>query len=194
MLLGIWGQEGWNEFGLVIPAASLLLLRRRAREPQLMQVLLIATTALLLTLLTNVKSGTGLNILVPLEALLVPLALSAVALAPGRWRIAAAAGPLICLAMTASLIASPRTAWPFIYPGSQRNAWGRTFSNDEVRAIVAQAAACPPGTVYAGPPFIAYLAHRRMPDDQPDQFLTVRAAVLAPVAARMQALSVNHCP
>lgn len=194
MLLGIWGQEGWNEFGLVIPAAALVLLRRRWRAPALARVLLITSAALLLTLLTNVKSGTGLNILVPLEAMLVPLALSTVALAPGRWRIAAAAGPLICLVMTASLIASPRTAWPFIYPGSQRNAWGRVLSSEQVHGIVAQAAACPRQTVYTGPPFFAYLAHRPMPDDQPDQFLTTRAAVLAPVARRMQQLSANHCP
>ncbi|MFL5894614.1 MAG: hypothetical protein ACJ76Z_05810 [Thermoleophilaceae bacterium] len=193
-LLGLWGQEGWNEFGLVLPAAALWWLRERARDPALLRVLAATAAGLLVTVLTNVKSGTGLNVLVPLEAALVPPAVAAAALARGRARPALIAGPAICLVMTASLMASPRTAFPFIYPGSERNAWGRAFSDAGVRTIVAQAARCPRATVYTGPPFFAYLAHRRMPDDQPDQFLTTRSSTLRPVAARMVADSANHCP
>lgn len=193
-LFGAWGQEGWNEFGLVLPALGLWWLRDRGRDVLLLRVLAATAAGLLLTVLTNVKSGTGLNILVPLEASLVPLALTCCALAPGRARLASIAGPVVCLVMTVSLMTTPRTAFPFIYPTSQRNAWGRAVSNDGVHAIVAQIAACPRDKVYTGPPFFAYLAHRPMPDDQPDQFLTTRSSTLRVVAARMDADSVSHCP
>jgi hypothetical protein len=95
---------------------------------------------------------------------------------------------LFLLAQTVSLLAASRTATPFLYPTSERGAWGRVASEAEVREAVVRAAACPPGVAYAGPPFYAFLAERAMPDDQPDQFLPSRSTRLKAVAARMQAV------
>ena len=41
---------------------------------------------------------------------------------------------------------------------------------------------------YSGPPFLAFLADRAMPDDQPDQFLPSRSTHLEDVPARIDAV------
>ncbi len=61
------------------------------------------------------------------------------------------------------------------------------MSASETRTAVAQARACPPNVAYAGQPFIAYLAGRAMPDDQPDQFI-VMSPTLRSVAAKIGAV------
>jgi NAD(P)-dependent dehydrogenase (short-subunit alcohol dehydrogenase family) len=72
--------------------------------------------------------------------------------------------------------------------GGKALAVGADVSDEtQVEAAVAKAEACPPGVVYAGPPFIAFLADRRMPDDQPDQFLPSRSTHLADVQKRIDA-------
>ena len=92
------------------------------------------------------------------------------------------------LAQSASLLVSPVTNTPFLYPTSERGAWGRAGSEAEVEREVAKAEACPPGVAFCGPPFLAFLAERPMPDDQPDQFLPSRSSHLADVQARMDAV------
>ena len=116
----------------------------------------------------------------------MPIALSAIVLASLRWIAPVALA--FTLAQSLSLVLSPNTATPFIYPTSQRGAWGRDSDTKQVEAAVAKAEACPPGVVYAGPPFIALLAHRAMPDDQPDQFLPSRSTHLADVQKAMDAV------
>jgi hypothetical protein len=46
---------------------------------------------------------------------------------------------------------------------------------------------------YGGPPFLAFLAERPMPDDQPDQFLPSRSDALKDVQARIDAVQ-PRCP
>jgi hypothetical protein len=52
--------------------------------------------------------------------------------------------------------------------------------------MVARARRCPPGAVWAGPQLVAFIAHRRVPADQPDVFIVSRAAIHAAVFARLQ--------
>lgn len=194
---GFWAQGGWNLLGLVVLALVAVAGRRALRDPALQRTAGAAALGFLLTFLTNYKEGTGLNITVPVEAALVPLALAGVVvLGRSRGGAGTSVGVLfvaLTLAGSASLLLSPRTAWPFLYPSSQRNSWGRTLSAPEVEGLVRQARACPPGVPYPGAPFIAFLAHRPVPDDQPDTFLATRSPLLAPVA-RAIAADGPRCP
>ncbi|HEV3228727.1 MAG TPA: hypothetical protein VGY97_04575 [Solirubrobacteraceae bacterium] len=196
-LLGIWGQAGWSLAGLIVAAAVCLALRRLIADRMLLRVMVGLSVGLLATILTVVKAGTGPDVLVPVEAVLVALALSGLALAvrhaprPGGWLPAAAAGAgvLFTLAQTVSLFASPgRTQPPFIYPTSQPGSWGRLNSDDEAHRIVAAIRRCPPGLPYLGAPYFAFLAHRSMPDNQPDQFLISHSPTLRAVAAKITAV------
>jgi hypothetical protein len=163
-----WAQEAWSLAGLALAAA----LAWRLRGQALARMLLALAGGFMLTALTNVKIGTGLNVAVPIEAALVPLAVAAVTLR-GRPALLAAAGIAFTLVQTASLLAVSPTATPFLYPSSKRGAWGELLSDAAVRSKVAVIRReCPPAQPYAGPPFLAMAAGRPVPQDQPDGFLT----------------------
>jgi hypothetical protein len=66
---------------------------------------------------------------------------------------------------------------PFLRPGSSPS-YGITLSQHEVAAAVRVARACPAGVPYSGTPIIAFIAGRRMPADQPDQYLAQLAPAL----------------
>jgi hypothetical protein len=63
------------------------------------------------------------------------------------------------------LLAGP---WSTIDVGWQLS---RGATDDAVR----RARRCPPGVAYSGHAYVAYLADRRMPGDQPDQFIITEA-------------------
>jgi hypothetical protein len=194
VLKGFWAQAGWNLVGLAIPATVALRYRAAARDPRLLRVSAGFAVAMIVTFLTNVKQGTGLNITVPVELALLPLAACGTTLALRAARrsarapaVACLAGAAFVLAQSGSLLASPRHPQPFLRLGS-KPAWGMVLSADGVRAAVAVADRCPSSAAYTGPPLIALLAGRRMPDDQPDQFITAHAATLRGVARRIVAV------
>jgi hypothetical protein len=187
LLRGVWGQAFWSLIGLVILAGFAL---RTTRDTPLLRVLAALAVAMLGTLITNTKDGTGLNILVPIEAALLPLALAGATAGPRLVVIAALAFTFV---QSASLLASPDTASPFLYPTSERGAWGREASEPQVKQEVARAETCPPGVAYSGPPFFAFLAHRPMPDGQPDQFLPAHSNHLAGEQAAITAAQ-PRCP
>lgn len=198
-MLGIWGQEGWNLMGLVIPAAGAALLgRARIRDRPLGLVWTGLCVGLVAMALTNLKIGTGLNILVPVEAGLVPLALSGVALTRGMRapRIAAVACIALVFAESATLMLLPKhTAWPFLYPGSQRGSWGREQPESEVHAQVANIRAhCPADRASSAEPLIIYLARRRPPGGQADGFLPVHAGTVLRSAHTAMDADVPRCP
>jgi hypothetical protein len=186
VLKGVWGQSFWSLIGLVALAFLVWLKRAQLRDQPLLKVLAALAVAMLATLITNTKDGTGLNVMVPMETVLVPLALAAIAVTSLRWIAPIALA--FTLAQSLSLALSPDTSTPFIYPSSQRGAWGRDSDAAQVKDAVAKAEACPPGVAYAGPPFVAFLADRAMPDDQPDQFLPSRSTRLADVQKAMDAV------
>jgi hypothetical protein len=198
VLARVWGQAFWSLIGLVVASAAALLCRARLTDSSLIRVQAAGAAGLLVTLVTNEKVGTGLNVLAPMEAALIPLAVAGVvASVRGRGnlvgirRVAAAAaalGAVFTVSQSASLLASPRTETPFIYAGSSRDAWGRLLSSDGVERVAAQLRRCPPGVPYGGEPYFAFIAGRPMPDEQPDQFLTTHSSSLRSVAARMAAV------
>ncbi|MEA2428253.1 MAG: hypothetical protein QOF37_1881 [Thermoleophilaceae bacterium] len=192
-LLRVWAQEGWNLAGLVVAAAVALRFRHRLADPALVRVTAGLAVAMLLTLLTNLKHGTALNIVAPIELSLLPLAVAGVVAAAregGLRRIAIPAAALaLVTAQSISLLASPQpTAAPFLYPTSQPGTWQRGFSNAEVDTLERQAAACPPGIPFGGGlSYVAFLAHRAMPDGQPDTYLTRDSPTLKATAAAIDA-------
>ena len=193
VLRGVWGQAAWNLAGLVAAAGVAVAARGRVRDPALFRLAGGLALALLATVVTNYKQGTGLNILVPVELALLPLALTGAALATGRARALAVAALVFTLVQTASLLTTPRTATPFIYPGSERGSWGRVADEARVEAEERAARACPDGVVFNGQPYFAFVAERPMPGDQPDQFLTRHSKTLSEYVGPMFADTVR-CP
>jgi len=185
---GSLGQAGWGLTGLLVAAGVAL---RRTQDPVLARVLAGGAVGALLTVLSVSKPGTALNVVIPVEALLVPLAVAGVAIAAGAAGVGSRAVAVVALlfvaAQTASLLATPQTRFPFLYPTSERGAWGREATEPEVDAITAGVEDCPPGQPYAGAPFFAYLADRGAPAGQPDGFLTRRSSRLEEVERRMAA-------
>src|SRR3954451_18548555 len=194
-LLRVWAQEGWNLIGLAAAAVAALIYRRRLADAALLRVSAGLAAAMLLTLLTNLKHGTALNIVAPIELSLLPLAVAGLVAAlrsEGQRRLRRVAVPAAALALVAaqsiSLLASPQpTALPFLYPTSQAGTWQRGFSNAQVDVLERQAVACPPGPYGGGLSYIAFLAHRDMPDGRPDTYLTRDSPTLRHVAAAMEA-------
>jgi hypothetical protein len=197
-LLGVWGQEGWNLLGLVVAAAVALGYRRRLSDAPLLRVSGGLALAMLATLLTNLKHGTELNIVAPIELSLLPLAVAGV-VAAGRSRsrialVPAAAALALVAAQSISLLAAPQpTAFPFLYPGSPAGTWQRGYSGAQVDTLEREARACPPGPYGGGLSYVAFLAHRDMPDGQPDTYLTHDSPTLANVARTIDA-DAPPCP
>jgi hypothetical protein len=205
-LIGFWAQAGWNLLGLLVPAVLAIRWRHHAKDAGLLRSVLVLAIAMLLTFLTNVKDGTSLNITVPVEAALVPLAACGLVWsararsersAPARRlsaQLIALASILFVLAQSLSVIVSPSNPRPFLRVFSAP-AWGATLTASQFDAAVVRVRACPPGLPYDGEPLLAFAAHRQMPGDQPDRFLVPRAPVLRSVEARVQAaLRRPYCP
>jgi hypothetical protein len=190
--LGAWIQAGWTLLPLLLGALVALALRARASEHALVATLTAAALGALATTVTIVKPGTGLNVLVPTEPLLATLSVAGVAWVlrgPHRARAALATGAVaaLMLAQSASLLLDPTNPRPFHRPFSASPGWRVGHTRGEVERLVAQARRCPPGAVYTGPQLVAFIAHRRVPADQPDVFIVSRAAMYAAVFARMKA-------
>ncbi|MCW3063421.1 MAG: hypothetical protein JWN32_593, partial [Solirubrobacterales bacterium] len=149
------------------------------------------------TVLTTAKVGTGLTAVVPIEGVLVPLAVTGLVLGWRRRRARgalAAAALLFTLVQTVALVAAPaRTVVPYIYPGAARGTGGRELSDGQVRAAVAAARRCPPRVPYSGVPFLAFIAHRPVPAGQPDGFLPPHSSSLRAVKAQILA-DTPRCP
>jgi hypothetical protein len=192
---GYVAQSVWNLGPLLALAAGALAWRSRLRDPALLRVmwaLLAATVALLATL---VKRGAYLNAIQVIEPAAVALATAgAFCLIRERGRagaaLAAVAVGLMAL-QTGSLLVTPRDPGLFARPLS-RAAPGEALSDDGVAAAVAAARRCPPGVADSGPPYVAFVAGRRVPADQPDGFVLTFAPIHA--AARARAAAGPRCP
>ncbi len=199
-LAGYWAQSAWNVLGLLVCGAVLWRIRAEARDRPLLRAMVGLAAANLILFLTNFKQGTGLNITVPVEAALVPLAATGAIFAlrnvrspspvgrAGLIAVACALGIAFTLGQSISLIASPHNPIPFLRPGSAP-AWEIVMTGPQLRAAVARARACPPGRPYGGPPLIAFMADRPVPGRQPDQFITTHARALSAVRTRIAAVT-----
>ena len=145
---------------------------------------------------TITKTGTYLNSIVLLEPPLVALAAAGVVwlLREGRprWGIAAVAAALLLVCVqAASFVAGPDDPGLFLRPFSAR---GHVWTNADATArAVAAARRCPKGVAYSGQPFIAFVARRRMPGGEPDQFLMAKSPVASRAAAKAAA-EPQRCP
>jgi len=190
---GAFVQAGWNLLPLVVLAAAALWLRREAAEPALVRTLAAGAIGALAMTLSIVKPGTGLNVVVPSEPLLVTLAVAGVVFALRaeglRVRAAALAGALglLMLAQSASLLLDPSNPRPFHRPLSSSPGWKVGHDKAEMTRLVAAAKACPPGSVYAGPPLVAFIARKPVPAGQPDAFIVSHASMHADVLKRLLA-------
>lgn len=200
--IGSWVQGGWNLFPLVALALVAVALRWRTTEPPLLRTIAAGAAGALAMTATIVKPGTGLNVVVPSEPLLVVLAVTGVVCALGwaadgtrRRTVAVAAGGLtaLLLAQSASLLLDPSNPRPFHRPASASPGWKADFTREQMDAMVAAARRCPPAAAYTGPPLVAFLADRRVPGDQPDAFIVSRAELHRAVLARVRADS-PRCP
>ena len=200
LLRGMWAQAGWNLLGLAAAAAVAWRLRDRARDPALLRAVAAVAVGTLLTVATNWKRGTALNILVPVEATLLPLAVAGVAWSVQAMREGAArrarhlaavasVGVALALVQGLSLVADPTPATlahPWLRPGSAP-AWQVGAREPEVDAIVAAARDCPPGVPISEIPYYAFLAERRAQGDQPDRWILEHSGVHRKELARVDA-------
>jgi hypothetical protein len=196
MIDGFWVQAGWNVLGLLLCASVAIWLRAAARDRRLLLITIALAAANLVTFMSNFKQGTGLNITVPVEAALVPLAACGTVFAFGavrerrrlRWPAFACAVALaFTLAQSISLIVSPHNPIPFLRAFSAP-AWEITLTGPQLLQAAADARACPPGQAYGGPPLVALMAGRSLPAGQPDEFLPSHSSTLASVNARILAV------
>jgi hypothetical protein len=196
-LKGFWAQALWNVIGLLVAAAVAVWLRFEAGDRRMLRMLMALAAAMIVTFLTNFKEGTGLNITVPVEAALVPLAVcgTVFGLRSRRgWLVGGvcAAAWAFTLAQSVSLLTSPKHAQPFLRAGSG-NAWYELMSGSELRAAVDAARKCPDEVPYSGPPLIAFAAGRPMPAGQPDTFIIGHAPTLHAFLVRVNAVR-RRCP
>jgi hypothetical protein len=197
-VFGVWAQIAWNLLGLLAAAVPAWVFRRSARDPRTLIIAAAAAGATCITLASTWKLGTSLNSVIPAEAALVPLALAGCVFALRQARRPAAAVGIVAVAFAVAqgiaLVASPdiEGAHPFLRPGSSPG-YGITMSRHEVDAAVRVARACPSGVPYSGTPFIAFVAGRPMPADQPDQYLAQLASVHADARDAIRAVT-TVCP
>jgi hypothetical protein len=199
-LVGEWAQIAWNLSGLLVAALIAWILRRHVQHRRTLVVASAVAGATVLTLASTWKLGTSLNSVVPAETTLVPLAVAGCAWAlreTGRRRRLAFLGVLavaFAVAQGVALVAFPHVhgAHPFLRPGAAPG-YGVTLSADEVDAATRAARSCPAGVPYSGTPIIAFIAHRPLPADQPDQYLAQLAPVLKDVRAAILAVK-TRCP
>jgi hypothetical protein len=189
-LPGLLAQEAWNVGPLAVAAAGGLLTMRG--DDVLARALAAAALGGLALGLTVLKQGTYVNAIQVAEPPLLVLAACAVAWARGRWRpLLAAAGALLAL-QSASLLVSPGDPWahtrPFADAGPRR-----LLSEAEVARFAAAARACPADAPYPGIPFVAFVAGRRPPADQPDPFV-LGAEENERFRARYDAALASACP
>jgi len=185
-------QAAWNLAPLLLPAALAWQLRERLADVALVRSLGALLIGELLLVPTVLKQGTSLNLIAVVEPTAVVLAAAgAFALLHGGRNLVAgrarasrrAVAVLTACAVaaglqSASLVLSPDDPGLFARPFSDL-AYQRTLSGEEVEDEVVRAQACPPEVAYSGPPYLAFMAERPMPADQPDQFILSRAGVHA---------------
>jgi hypothetical protein len=194
-LPGLLAQEAWNALPLAAGALVALALRDSARDPVLLGAVAVAAAGALALGLSVVKQGSYVNTIQAAEPLLLVLGVCGAAWAferAGRARLVAAAALVLLAAQSASLLLSPADpvlhTRPFAAEGPRR-----LLAEHEVRAFARAAEACPATAPYPGVPWIAFVAERRVPGDQPDAFI-LGAAEYDDLERRAVAERAAACP
>ena len=128
----------------------------------------------------------------------MPLALAGAALLRPRRGVHIAAVACVGFVVLQSLILlllPAHTATPFLYPGSQRGAWGRELTGAQVRAQARfERSHCPAARASSADPFITFVAHRRPPGGQADGFLPAHGGTTLRAVRAQIAADVPLCP
>ena len=195
---GLLAQAAWSEFVLVLGAVAALgsALRTPAltHDRDLMRTVAASALGGIVLALTVFKRGSYINVLAVAEP---PLLVLAVCGAAWSWRrragrlVVVLLGALLAL-QSLSILTSPADPWAAKRPGA-RSGLSWTAGPAAVDRAVAQARRCPSSRAYAGDPYIAFLAGRRMPGNQPDPFMLAYAAGDAGLARRA-AGDAPRCP
>lgn len=194
---GLLAQGAWNEFALVLGAGVALWSRRErtGHADALLWTVAAAAIGGLVLALSLFKRGSYLDVLVVAEPPLFALAVCGAARGlerGGAARIATIALTAVVAVQSLSLLTSPSDPWAARRPGA-RSGLQWTASPREVDRVVAQIDRCPAGRAYGGSAYLAFVAGRRMPGNQPDLFMLAAAKVDAGFAARA-ARDVPVCP
>jgi hypothetical protein len=210
---GLLAQGLWNELPLICAAAVALhtartaLHRHKRNAPEsplpggladraLLRTVSAAAVAGLLLAFTLFKHGSYLNVFVVAEPPLLVLASVGAMLAwrsrRGPARIVVVLAGVLLVLQSASLLLSPTdpviARRPFARSGLQE-----ALAPAGVARAVAAARRCSPSVAYSGAPYFAFLADRRMPAGQPDQFM-LRYAVADEAFARRAGEDQPRCP
>ena len=193
-IAGLWAQAGWNALALLVLAALAWPGRARLRDPDLARSLGAAAIGSLLLLATLLKSGSYLTVMVVVEPPLVCLAACGVVAALQERsaaqrcasRLLAGAACVVTSAQVLSLLLSPDDPALFTRPLAASGP-ARRLSDAEVAAAARAIAACPPGSTYAGPPYLAFVARRDIAGLQPDPYIIQAAPVLSAFRTRADA-------
>jgi hypothetical protein len=187
---GLAAQAAWNELPLIPAAAFALSLARKhaeeGRDRPFVHTLAAAAAGGLTLALTLFKRGSYVNVLAVAEPPLLVLATAGLAWAwqrSGRERYLVAALVTLIATQSISLLASPADPWAATRPFARS---GLTWSASpaQVDTAVSKALRCPTTRAYSGAPYIAFLADRRMPGNQPDLFMLEYAHEEASFARR----------
>jgi hypothetical protein len=190
----LWSQAAWNLLPFAVPVLMAVQLRR-PEDARLFRTVALAAAAGLALLLGLAKDGSYLNAIVVVEPLLVVLAACGFTwlLDERSSRVLAVAAAMAALgvAQVVSLLVSPDDPSVFARPGAA-TAPGWLLTGAEVEEDLARRR-CPPGTASSQVPYLAFAADRRMPGNQPDQFIITQSSANARflVAANRD---VNRCP
>jgi hypothetical protein len=185
---GVLAQAAWNEFPLVLGALALVLWHRgEVRDDALLRTLTAAAAGGLVLGATLFKHGSYISVLLVAEPPLLALAATgALALWRRRGAIARVAVTLLSLLLAAqslSLLISPADALIARRPGAQSGLAPVALPGTVSREVAA-ARRCPSSEAYGGAPYIAFLAGRRMPAEQPDLFMLASSSADAAFARR----------
>ncbi|MFL5846605.1 MAG: hypothetical protein ACJ762_18125 [Solirubrobacteraceae bacterium] len=187
---GLLAQEGWNLIGLVVLAG--LGLRARVLDAELRRTVVAAAAGSLVLGLTVVKLGTYVNVVQVAEPPLLVLGAVGLASVTARARVVAFACVALLVAQSGSLLIHPSDPRPYTRPFAESGP-RRLLSDGQVERFARAPRACPAGAPYPGIPYLAFVAHRRAPGDQPDVFI-LNSESNGSFRARYQAELPAACP
>lgn len=182
---GLLSQAAWNELPLLAAAAAAVWMafgkqdQVHVHDRVLMRTLTVAAVAGDLLVLTVLKDGSYINVLAVAEPALLALAACGAAWSWGhrrRWRaLTAVLAVLLALLAAQSISLLAGHASIATRPGAQSGLAWQASPAAVTRAVLA-ARRCPAGRAYSGDPYIAFLADRKMPGNQPDLFMIQHAS------------------
>jgi hypothetical protein len=200
-IFGFYAQGAWNIFPFVLLAVLAFAYRARCHDEPLLRTLIALFASSLILLGSVAKLGSDLNVLAVVEAPGVALAAAGLILlftgGPVRVplhravRAVAVFCAILVVVQSASLVLSPSDPRIFIRPFS-RLAHERKLSSEQVDQQADRARRCPRGEAYSGDPYVAFIARRPMPGNQPDPFIVANAGIHATL--RRAADAAPRCP